>query len=590
MTRSFLRSAFGCSGVALAVAVGGCGATEEEAPITSTKPHLLALSTYSASLGTPVQAYLANPPPTDARSIELVFNGIFTHGDGRVDQVNTTQALSRTEAGAASWTSFGPFVHPFAPNDPDVGVFSGKAGIRVVNADGSVSMDEMPVPVSFEVKPSIIITELQPLTADCGKPALRLIGAMSYKIKARVIGFEATNIEYSFETPNVVPDNAGQPMLGTDGDGKPLYLTTKVAHAVAPSANGVDTVDGNDVLVLPPVPADRPNYGVVFAIIARDAAGKSVKSAFGMTAHKPLEVFYDGRYELAQIYPPVPVSSCMPGGQQGRQVEYSEAQTESRQRQLTVTLSSNWTRGEENNWSTSDGKTVSRATTVTDGYSRTHGTSNTFSFERNGSTTNGVSYNWSDSNTKSSGWTAGGNADIALKVFGTGANVGASGEYRRDSANTQMTGGGSSSSSTSGWSQGQSNTTMDSSTVDHSTATTDSESVTKTNTQGGSTNAQNGGGEDTSNAWTVTSAQTIQRGFSASVIANTNGVFYRQMARYTQRAFVLEYNKCGESDVIGALTMQDYIWAPDLALSSECPPLPVSNFPKPQCYLPPCDP
>ena len=74
------------------------------------------------------------------------------------------------------------------------------------------------------------------------------------------------------------------------------------------------------------------------------------------------------------------------------------------------------------------------------------------------------------------------------------------------------------------------------------------------------------------------------------IIANTFGVFYRQRARYTYRAFVLEFNKCGQSEVIGDLTLQDYIWAPDLALSTTCPPLPQSNLPQPQCFVPPCGP
>ncbi len=588
LSRSALVSFLGM--VALGFA-SGCAAGADEAPPGdgTTKPHLLALSTYSASLGTPIDGFIANPPAVSARTIELVFEGVFTHSDGRVEPVSMTQPTTRTEAGAVRWTTFGPFVHPFAPKDPDVGVFTGKVGIKVTDADGTSTMDERPLPVSFEVKPSIMVTELQPTTADCGKPALRLIGAMSYKIKARVIGFKPTSMEYAFETPDVVPDGAGLPALGVGADGNPQYRTTKLAHAIA-GPDATDVVDGNDVLVLPPVPADRPSYGVLFGIVARDDAGHTVTSGFGMTAHKPLEVFYDGRFELSQIYAPTPVSSCMPGGQQGRTVNYTEAQTETRQRQLSLTISSSWLKSDENNWSTSDGTTVTQSKTQTNGFSRLHGTSNTFSFEKSHSDSKGVSFNWSDAKTHSSGWTGGGNAGVSFKPFGVGAELGAKGEYRNDNSSTQTNGGGSSSGSTDGWTQGTSNGTVDQTTIDSSTATTDSSAVTKTNTKGGSNKQENGGGRAAENTWTVSSSQTIERGFTASVIANTYGVFYRQMARYTQRAFVLEYNKCGEGELLGDLTMQDYIWAPDLALSPQCPPLPESNFPKPQCYLPPCDP
>src|SRR5690606_9481668 len=128
-------------------------------------------------------------------------------------------------------------------------------------------------------------------------------------------------------------------------------------------------------------------------------------TTFGMTAHNPIEVFYDGRFDLAQIYPPTPVSSCIPGGQQGRFVNYDEAQTETRQRQLSVTLSKNWLKSEENNWSTSDGKTVTRSTTNTDSFAQSRSTSNSFNFTRMRSDTSGVSFDWSSSNTTSSGWT-----------------------------------------------------------------------------------------------------------------------------------------------------------------------------------------
>jgi hypothetical protein len=567
----------------------GCTSEDaaEQAPPSVATPHLLALSSYSASLGTPIDAFLANPPPASARSIELVFDGVFTHADGRVDPVTVTQPTNRTEAGAVRWTTFGPFKHPFVPKDPDVGVFTGKVGVKVTDAEGVATMDSSPVPVRFEVKPSIVITELQPTTADCGQPALRLIGAMSYKLKAKAIGFKPTSIEYSFMTPNVVPDAAGKPAMGVGQDGKAQYHTTSLTHAVADTnTDATDAVDGPDVMVLPPVPTDRPSYGVVISVVARDSAGRSITNTFGMTAHKPLEVFYDGRFQLAQIYAPTPVSACMPGGQQGRDVGYSESQTETRQRQVSITLSQGWVKSKENNWSTSDGKTVTRAPTQTDGYSKTHGTSNEFNFSENGSTSTGVGFTWSDARMNSSGWTEGLEVGVDFKAIAAKGKV----DARQDTASTQVDGGSTSTTTNSGWSRGQSSSTMDQSTVSSSTATTDSTAVTNTNSQGGSAGEQQNGAQAAADSWTVSSSETIQRGFGGRVIANTYGVFYRQMARYTRRAFVLEYNKCGEADVVGDLTMQDYIWAPDLALSPQCPPLPESNFPKPQCYVPPCDP
>lgn len=562
--------------VIAAVSAAGCAASDDAASESaSTAPHLLALSSYSASLGSPIDAFMANPPPADARKIELVFDGTFTRPGGRAERIALTQPTNRTEAGAVRWTTFGPFANPFTPTDPDIGVFTGTVGIRVTGADGKITEDDKPIPVRFEVKPSIVIQQLEPTSASCGTPALRLIGGMAYRLKASTIGFDAKTIEYSLQTPGVIPDQTGKPVFDTESDGRPRYLTRQLAHTMV---NNIDTVDGKEAFVLPPVPLDQPNYGAVMAIVARDEQGRSVATTFGMTAHAPIELFYDGRFELAQIYPAKPVSSCIPGGQQGRQVEYSEAQTETRQRQLSVTISKSFLQTEENNWSTSDGKTITRSTTNTDGYSRSHSTTNAFTFTKSHSDTSGVSFTWSD------GETIGGEAKVGFKPFGLGAEASVKGEKRWDRSRSEN------SSSTDGWSSSNTTSDTDTSEVNHSTATTDSTAVSQTDTKGGSASQQQGEGEAIQDAWTVSSSQTIQRGFSASVIANTQGVFYRQMARYTQRAFVVVYNKCGEGDVIGDVTLQDYVWAPDLALGEQCPPLPASNFPQPQCYLPPCDP
>jgi hypothetical protein len=552
----------------------GCAESSKDGQSDANTPHLLALSAYSGSLGTPIEAFMSNPPPGDARKIELVFNGTFTQPNGTATPVSITQETTRTEAGAMRWTTLGPFSNPFLPNKPDIGVFSGKAGVRVTNADGSTTDDANPIPMNFEVRPSIVITDLQPTTATCAQPALRLIGNMSYKMKAETIGFNATHIDYSFTTPSMAADDLGKPVLDFNSDGKMITHETKLSH---PLVGNADAVAGSEALRLPPVPDNVNNYGVVFAVTASDDAGHSVTSVFGMTAHRPLEVYYDGRYELSQIYPATPVSGCMPGGQQGRSATYTESHAEQKSRTLSLTLSRSLTQSNENNWSTSDGKTVEHGTTNTDGYSHMHGTENSFTFSQEHSDSNGVSTNWSD------GDSMGGSAGVGFDFF---ASVSASGNYEHNS----MNGGGSEHSSNDGWSKGTSNSTLDQSTTDHQTATTDSTSVQTTNTKGGSQSTQDQTGINQDNSWTVQSTDTIDRNYQGTVIAGTWGTWYRQMVRFTRRAFVLEFNKCGQGDVMGDMTLQDYTWAPDLALGEKCPPFPQTNFPAPQCFTAPCDP
>lgn len=579
VARTLMLSTLGALG-----ALVGCGGAEAaHGETTATTPHLLALSTYSASLGTPIDAFIENPPTSDVQSIEIVFEGTFTRASGGEERVAMSQRVVRTDGGAVRWTNFGPFGNPFTPTNPDVGTFRGKVGIRTTGADGVVTMDPNPLPMEFVVQPSIIVTELQPTTATCDKPALRLIGLMSYKMKAQALGFKAVSMEYAFKTPGITLDKEGAPTLETDAQGGPVFRTTTVTHQVSA---GLDAIDGTEAITLPPVPPDRKQYGVIFALSARDEAGRTIHSTFGMTAHNPLEIFSNGAFQLAQIYPAEPVSSCTPGGQQGREVRYNESKSETRERRSTLTLSKSWLKSDENSWSTTDGKNVTVSKSTSDSFTRTHGTSNTFSFEKNGSTTNGVSFNWSD--TLGVGGKLGTSASVTVGIpevadIGGGVN----GEASLDKSWTKS--GSRSSSTTSGWSQGTSNTVSDSESTSTSTATTDSTSVSKSDTKGGSTSEQNGATQSSDTSWSVSSTDTISKDFSASVIANTYGVFYRQLARYTRTAYVLEYTKCGESEVVGNVTLQDYVWAPDLAIGDRCPPFPKSNFPEAQCLLSPCE-
>jgi hypothetical protein len=572
------------------VLASGCSAPETaESEVKSTKPHLLALSTYSASLGSPVDAFLSNPPGPDIRKIELVFDGTFKRASGGEEKVSFTQPTTRTESAAVRWTSYGPFQNPFTPKDPDIGVFNGTAAIQVTNADGTVTKDENPIKVRFEVQPSIIVTELQPTGATCDKAALSLIGGMKYKMKMKAIGIEATSIDYAVKTPRFAPDPEGNPDFERDSGGQVKFQQTLLAHAVGDTTKGdapkSDTTDGikdDEAISLPAVPDNIPNYGVIFVITAKDSSGRVVKSSFGMTAHNPIDVFYDGRYELAQIYPPQPVSACMPGGQQGRNVDYTETQEERKERQLSMTVSKNWLKSDENNWSTADGKTVSRGKTEEDSYSKTVGRSNTVSITNSHSTMDGVEYNWSNATTN------GGTAK--LTVGGMIGKLGLGGETSYTHSQTSTKGGSRYSNTTNGWEKTNSTTNSEAETKGHSTATTDTTSISKTDTKGGAQRSENGGAEDEQNTWIASSAQSIQRGFGGAILDGTFGIFYRQMARYTQTGYIMEYNMCGEGEIIGKVTMQDYVWAPDLALSKSCPPFPKSNLPEPQCYLQPCDP
>jgi hypothetical protein len=87
----------------------------------------------------------------------------------------------------------------------------------------------------------------------------------------------------------------------------------------------------------------------------------------------------------------------------------------------------------------------------------------------------------------------------------------------------------------------------------------------------------------------VSSSTSDTRSFSAYVPAHEFGVFYRQTTRLLRQGLIVTYNLCGEPTVVGQANFSDWAWAPDLATTPACPPLPPSNLPAAACYVPPCD-
>jgi hypothetical protein len=636
-----------------------CGPSEGKppAPQDPTAPTVIALSTYSASLGTPVNVYIRGLPGPTQGKVQLHFVGGYHRSDGKNEPVDLVGDTSRIDGATLRWTAFGPFANPFDadPADPATGVFEGSIAARTIRTDGTIVEDpKAALHVVFAVAPSIVIEDFQPTSASCAQPAGRAFAGFHYRLKARAVGFTPSSFVYTLRTPSVVAsmDAGGSgPVLQfqAGADGSPTWSDIQVTHA----AHGVeDAIAGSEAFLLPPLPQGATGYSLLLTVESTGSQGETVATTLVMYTQNPISFFYDGRYQLAELYPAIPVSSCMPGGPQGRVVTYSDQNTQTVQRTLTLTLSQSFlnsvthsvTGTLQNTWSTADGKSYARSTTDTSGWatSTTTGTSNTqsssntsgtsstdtngsmssnaFTFTGSGSQTTGVAGGISWSNEANGEMSAGDTFTYAANpenVGFTNAFTGSDGTgYANDSGGNESssmstTGGWSAASTgTSGSNSSSANTSSNSTTngssvttsvadsnqASGSTASTDSIGATQVDTVGGgsSTATSNGSSasEGTMNAsadgWSVSSAETIGTGFSGLVVAGTYGTFYRQMARYTREAFLLEYDKCGTAQVIGEATLQDYTWAPDLAQAATCPPMPATNFPPPQCYLPPC--
>lgn len=499
---------------AAALSLLACG---EEAPVAPADPgptigHVAALSTYRAGLGTLIEAYGTQFPSPNEGRLSLVFRGEFRGDDGQVNAVEFSSPVRRVDSTTLRWTGFGPYQNPFRPGASPLGTMAGTVGVRLETPDGQIHDEAQPLALTFEVGPSLVVKELQPITASCNGGVLRALGGAPYRLSIEAHGFVPTAYQIDFSAPN--------------SSVRPVSI-----RSLAKGASMMIGARGD--FVLPEVPDGVPSYGAVLRLSAQDAGGQSYSSVFGLTVHRPIEVYYNGNVEIGEVLAPVPVSGCIPGGLNGRDAEYSEAESETRSRGYDISWNQSWLR--EHTVEQGSGQTVGLSETNGVGFATTDGQS--FSFSLGGEV----------------GGTFGLSELVSLGVK-TNTTVG----NERNQSNQ------SSSSRESG--------------VNSSSSTTETESLSQANEQG----------ESQGFTWEVSSSQQISRGFGGRIIAGSYGVFYRQTLRLVRRAAIVAYNQCGHAQVVGDVDFSDWAWSPDLALGPACPPLPVSNLPAASCLVPPC--
>ena len=85
---------------------------------------------------------------------------------------------------------------------------------------------------------------------------------------------------------------------------------------------------------------------------------------------------------------------------------------------------------------------------------------------------------------------------------------------------------------------------------------------------------------------TQSSTESIARGLSGNVWANQHGMWRRQTTRIVYFGAVIALDLCGNGVMAGEVRASEWNWAADLGIGDECPP--PTNFPPPECRIPPC--
>ena len=563
-------------------------------------------------------------------SSQLQFEGTFTDQLGRATSVDLKvtplfggQEVNGVGRKILTWSRVGPFKNPFTRDERN-GVFRGT--VRVINTYTDGMIDEGPrVAMNLELAPSIIIERFEPIHADCGAPALRVFPGIPYRMKVKVGGLGATRFVYEFNQIN-----------GAEG-------VTTFDHDLGAGRVTTDDEVGasSEIVVFNPIPDDLQSYVTGVRVLAFDDEGNYTETALPVGVHRPVEVVYDGTYELAERYEPVPVSGCIPGSV-GNSVSYSESVSETRTQSVSMTLSTSWSNQTGRDLSTS----MTEGISVGESSSRSLGTSSS-EHERVSESTgetytesesNNVGYSSSDGESWSWNLSEGESQEEYERRMGSmygqasgSVSVGVSGEgsvpgFAKVSGSVETSVGvtaGTSTGTTTGASTrtstqrghsmaGSSRTSesfgsalseSSSTSIDGTYVIGNSSSSSSSTSEGmsrgrtwnlsESSSVSESVSEDNSESLseaTVTSASSsVSQSLSGVIPRGRFGIFYRQTTRWVRRAEVRSFDLCGVASHMGELQFNEWDWAPDLAIGDECGAVPPpSTMPSARCFIQPC--
>jgi hypothetical protein len=615
------------SAMALLVLLVACSAQQEADP---TAPVILELDQQEIIVGQSLYLYGKNFSDEVYKQNYVHFEGVFVDDRGNSEDVSLTlQPVIEADVERKGEVvqrlrinRFGPFKNPFITTGRP-GEFKGMIRAIVSDDNGDNHVDLQPKNFALSVGPSIEITELQPLFADCGAPAMRALQGIAYRFGVKVIGLAPVHFEYELSQIN---DVTGVTVYRHDFD--------------SPIAE--DYIGESEPVFFNPVPENEQFYVTSIRVKAYDAEGNSTETALPLTVHRPLEVIYDGKRVVAERYEPMPVSGCIPGSISTR-VSYSETKSEFRQKTVSVTVNQNWLRSSGQNldrsWreGISEGQTQSR--TLGSSLSEEESISESMNVNYNQSEANDVNFSESDgeawawnmsegqSNTEyadtmsdiygNGSWrntvsaSAEGSVPFLAKASGKvttsiGVKVGGrAGDTMGMSTNTRQERGYSSSGSTdesrsfgstTSETRGQSVNNSYALSSKSSKSLSDTESLSSNRTwnlsESQSVSEVISESENVAQNLTLTSSNqdSITQSFSGFIARGKFGIFYRQTTRWVRSAEVRTYNQCGIAQHVGELQFNEFTWAPDLAVASTCddqPPL--ANLPEKACILPPCN-
>jgi hypothetical protein len=542
--------------------------------------------------------------------VDVRFAGTFSASDGSGSQpVDLTIPLQANDAGQLVWERFGAYRVPFGPGDK-IGTFDGKvyAINRYYSGEEVPSTDLFATPATLEVAPSVVLVDMRAVghgwIADCKFAATTAINEVPYLMHFKAVGFEASQFLYTFGEGFLV-------------DGQATTSVTRYNHPMLSN-------DHTMLVAFAEVPDNTQGFQTSVIVQGTATDGSQYMLDVPILVRRPLQVYFPDPMAIAQIYQPQPVSGCIPGGQVGITTAYSESTSETRTRQLTNTQSVGWDKTYGQQFTDTYGKSNTQGTdsstnttnTVTDGRTTTHDENTTYtnSMTQGFARTNHIDY--TQMSTNSYDWTVNNEShhDFNKEVGGMAGgslfgivDIGAQGKVGWVDGTSMGTSQHTGTMNTTGTTSGTSSTTSQDVTEGVARSQGTSWGISQTYAEANSfTQGQHYDSTDsysdaatksTSLGMQLQTSQSVSESVSTTnyqglvtsgnVPALENAVWYRQTTRLVRVGVIVAYDLCGNGSPVGNTSIDDWTWAPDLAIGNSCPPPP--DLPPAQCLLEPCD-
>ena len=339
------------------------------APFDFQPPELVVVAPGEVSVGDQVQLIGKNFLDPSHGTMRAHFAGAFLLDTGERAQYEGDIPIQFVNRGLAQF-EFGPNVI-FAPQGDHIGSFSGTVTVTSQlggTGGGGEEKSSPSIQVQMKVLPSVILDALHSVDAPCQGVTRSTVPSTNLALSGRVIGMG----EASASSPITVRVHFVSPSLSAQFSRDMWYdhwplMPSEYSHPPdgdayfefpITSGNNINLDPKNQqpsVTVNPPVTIGQQQYAqvklyelmtgsldgpgpapVTFLMEATTSDGGRAQRTIVVQIYNPGEIMtYDGNAHLVERYPADPVTGCVPGGDIGRTLSYSDGTSVSRSRSLS---------------------------------------------------------------------------------------------------------------------------------------------------------------------------------------------------------------------------------------------------------------